>query len=123
MFLISCATEKESITEMKWFLQEIDGDREVIIQNDNVPYLEFDLESSKAGGNASCNRFFADYHIVDNTLNFGLIATTKMYCADTSDQEYRFLHALERVDSFKISDNILYLFEGDIVILVFSSNN
>jgi len=119
--LFSCKTTEMSIEEKKWYLTEIEGDSEIILVNDKIPYIEFDLESEKLGGNASCNNFFTNYKIEDNHIEFGQIATTMMACPDNTNQEYRFLQAMSRIDTFKIENGLLYFFEGEEAILIFSS--
>lgn len=110
-----------SLENHKWYLIEIEGDRDIRLLGDKEPYLELDLESSKAGGNASCNNFFTTYTVDGSSITFGNAATTMMACEDDTNQEYRFLQALARIDSFEIRDGMLYLFEGDTAILIFES--
>jgi len=118
---LSCVSNKKNIENRKWYLLEIEGDVEIFVLNEKEPYIELDLESHKIGGNASCNNFFSDYFIDGNSIEFGTIATTMMACPDDSNQEYRFLQALERIETFKIIDDMLYLYEGYNPILIFSS--
>lgn len=105
----------------KWFLLELEGETDIVIINEKPPYIEFDLESSKVGGNATCNNFFTDYYIENNSIEFGEIATTLMACMEDTKQEYRFLQALSRVDSFKMEEDRLFLFEGERELLIFIS--
>ena len=122
LFVIcSCVSDKNNIENRKWFLIDIEGDADLVILNQKEPYIEFDLESSKIGGNATCNNFFASYSIEGDSIGFGRIATTMMSCSDPTNQEYRFLKALDRIETFKISDNTLYLYEGETPILTFTS--
>ena len=119
LFAFGCASTRITVENTRWYLVEIEGDQEIILVNDKEPYLELDLESSKAGGNASCNNFFSDYTLEGNSLSFGLIATTMMACPDETNQEHRFLQALSRIDSYEIVDNKLNLMENGVTILVF----
>jgi heat shock protein HslJ len=119
--LLSCASNNDNIENRKWYLLEIEGDNEIAVLNDKEPYIEFDLESQKIGGNASCNNFFTDYFIDGDSIHFGLVATTMMACSDDTNQEYRFLQALARIESFKLEEEKLYLYESDKPILIFSS--
>ena len=117
--IFSCSTIDNSLEDRKWYLTEIEGDNNIIVINEKNPFIEFDFESSKISGNTSCNNFFMDYTIDNNNIHFGPIATTKMACPDVIDQEYRFLNALERIDSLEISNNVLFLYENEIPILKF----
>jgi heat shock protein HslJ len=121
--MMSCATDIVSIEERKWYLMEIEGDKDIVVLNDKAPYLEFDLESNKIGGNATCNNFFTDYMLDGENITFGTIATTLMDCNEETKQEYRFLQALERTESYKIIDNLLYLYEGKNSVLIFTTEN
>lgn len=121
LFILSCRTTDYSIENRRWFLEEIEGDREIVLLNDKLPYIEFDLESSKIGGNASCNSFFTDYIIEGNSVQFGLIVTTLMACQDDTNQEHRFLQAMSRIETYEIIENKLFLYEGNEAILIFNS--
>lgn len=119
--LAGCATTDISIESTRWYLLEIEGDSDIRIINEKEPFIEFDLESSKVGGNASCNNFFTDYTIDEEEITFGMVATTLMACPDETRQEHRFLQALSRIDSFRIEENRLYLYEGEEPIMIFES--
>lgn len=120
---LSCVTDKgvPGLEDRRWYLLEIEGDRDILSVNDKEPYIEFDGNSHKVGGNATCNNFFADYKIEGNSLSLGKPATTMVSCSEGKDQEYRFLQALMRIDSWKIIDNMLYLYEGEEPILIFEN--
>ena len=122
LLFLSCKTTDYSIENRRWFLVEIEGDREIALLNEKVPYIEFDLESSKIGGNASCNSFFADYVIDGSSVQFGMIATMLMACQDDTNQEYRFLQAMSRIETYAIVEDQLFLYEGNEAILIFSVN-
>ncbi|MBN2657089.1 MAG: META domain-containing protein [Spirochaetales bacterium] len=122
LVLISgCATAELSIENTRWYLVEIEGDSSISILNDKEPFLELDMNSSKVGGNASCNNFFGDYILDGTSLSFGMIATTMMACQDEGNQEHRFIQALSRIDSYEIRNNELYLLENGKYILKFES--
>lgn len=115
----ACTTNAITLENTRWYLTEIEGDREIVILNEKAPFLELDLKSLKAGGNATCNNYFSSYTIDGNNLSFGEIATTKMACQEDTDQEHRYLQALSRIDSYEIRDKNLYLIENGTVILIF----
>lgn len=118
-FTISGCASNGKLENRKWYLLEIEGDESIININDKKPFIEFDLQSNKIGGNATCNNFFANYSIDGQSIKLGTIATTMMSCTDDTKQEYRFLQALKRVDSYRIEGENLYLYEGDRIILLF----
>lgn len=120
--IISCRSNDYNMENRKWYLLEIEGEREIAVINEKKPFIEFDLESLKVSGNATCNNFFTEYFIDGNSIEMGEIATTLMFCADASNQEHRFLQALNRVDSFKMDEGKLSFFEGGRVLLIFISH-
>lgn len=118
---MSCVSKNYTIENRKWYLMEIEGDADISVLNDKDPFIEFDLDSKKISGYGTCNNYFADYFIEGETLHFGEIASTERFCSDDTRQEYRFLQALNRTESFKLEGDMLYFYEGDDFILIFSS--
>jgi heat shock protein HslJ len=64
--------------------------------------LEFP-ETGKASGRASCNRFFGTVEISGQSIKFGPLAATKMFCSGATDaQERRYLDALQKAERFEL---------------------
>jgi heat shock protein HslJ len=53
-------------------------------------------------GTGGCNRYTTSYSVEDGTLSVALPASTLMACAAGMDQEYEFLQALEKAESYQI---------------------
>jgi len=71
--------------------------------------LQFN-EDGKLNGNASCNRFFANYQLAAGQLTVDSIGSTKMLCHQAlNEQETRFLTALPGVHNVSIEHGILSL--------------
>lgn len=120
ILLLSCVSRINPVLEnRKWYLLEIEGDRNISVVDERYPFLELDLESSKAGGYGTCNNFFTEYLLDGNSLSFESGSLNDLVCNEETKQEYRFLHALSRVDSYVLENNMLYLYEGELIVLVF----
>jgi heat shock protein HslJ len=90
----------------QWTIESID-DRPVI---DKSPaYIEFTPEG-RVGGNASCNQFTGSYVLSGPDLSFSKLASTRKMCPPAlTEQETRFLAALERVAKVQFQEGLLLL--------------
>jgi heat shock protein HslJ len=70
-------------------------------------------EAGRAAGNASCNRFTGSAEISGDTLKFGMLASTRMACADeaVNSQETQYLKALAAAKRFELQDSTLLIYE------------
>src|ERR1700685_3300766 len=70
------------------------------------------LESGRAAGNGSCNRFRGSVEINGSKIKFGQVASTPMACGDDAltAQEAQFLKFLSAADRFEMRDPFLLLF-------------
>jgi heat shock protein HslJ len=67
-------------------------------------------EDGTAGGHGSCNRFHGPVSIADATLDFGLLATTRMMCGEAvMNQEAEYLAALGEAERFELDGTHLYI--------------
>lgn len=90
----------------KWMIDSIEG--KSVVAN-SPAYMEFS-EDNRISGNASCNRFFAKYTITGSKMTIGEAGSTRMMCAGPfSEQENRFLSALDHVDSITMENETLSL--------------
>jgi heat shock protein HslJ len=96
----------------EWVLTRLD-EREPPRGGGNRPAtLTFDSTATRAGGFAGCNRYSGAYTITGDSLVFGPIMSTKMFCQDGDSLERSYLGMLERVRTFTASDSILSFFAG-----------
>jgi heat shock protein HslJ len=80
------------------------------------------LEEGNVGGTAGCNSYTGSYTRQDDTLAFGPLATTRMYCQDPDgvmDQEAQYLDLLGNVTTFELDGAQLTLRAADGSGLVF----
>jgi heat shock protein HslJ len=81
------------------------------------------FDAGQVGGSAGCNQYFGGYELSGNSLTFGVIAVTEMYCAPEAlmDQESEYLAALESAASYWIADGQLQIANaGGETVLTFS---
>ncbi len=72
--------------------------------------LEFP-EEGRAAGNGSCNRFFGTVEMKGETISFGPLASTRMACAEaTSNQEAKYLEALQSAERFTLDGSTLSIY-------------
>jgi heat shock protein HslJ len=93
------------IIDKVWELRSLEGEPALA---DKIVTIEF-KEDGNIGGTAGCNHYFSSYEINGNSLSFGVVGSTEMYCMDEDvmDQEYKFLKALGNVTGYKIDGTSL----------------
>ncbi|NBL65182.1 META domain-containing protein [Flavobacterium sp. NST-5] len=115
LMLQSCAGKKgsEAIADLKgtsWMLTEIQN---IEIKNTDfakIPELNFNPSTNEFTGNTGCNSMFGKIDISDNKINFGSVGSTKMACEGIG--ENHFLAAMQTVQTFKLSNKKLELYDG-----------
>jgi putative lipoprotein len=75
--------------------------------------------AKEAQGFAGCNQYFGAYTLKDDTLTFGPLGSTQMYC-ENADRETAFLAALQNTASYAIERQTLTLFDpkGQVVMML-----
>ncbi len=87
--------------------------------------LTLEFKDGRISGSSGCNSFFATYAVEKNSMSFGLIGATKMYCSNQGimEQEQTYFMRLESVKTYKIEGNKLKLIDGNgKTVLVYSKN-
>lgn len=97
-----------SLTGTEWVLQDLAGTP----ASPNVKATLAFPEAGRAAGNASCNRFTGSAEISGDTLKFGMLASTRMACADeaVNSQETQYLKALAAAKRFELKDSTLLMY-------------
>ena len=95
----------------EWSVEGIAGSGQV---EETEPTLMF-TEDGEISGQASCNRFFGSYQIVDGGLTITTAGTTRMACPVlVMEQEQLMLEVLNEVDRFEIdAEGVLRLYTGE----------
>lgn len=68
---------------------------------------ELSLSTNEVTGTGGCNRFSGSAAIKGNTIKFGPLRATKMFCAGKMDAETIFLSALDATRGYAVSGNEL----------------
>ena len=74
--------------------------------------IEFDSEGSMYG-NVGCNGFRGAYSVEGDTLKFGPVMSTMMFCEKVAEQEAGTLAVLNNVTVFVIDDNTMTITSSD----------
>ncbi|MDQ0640799.1 heat shock protein HslJ [Pedobacter sp. W3I1] len=122
ILLLSSCKEKldpASFTNTKWELTELPG---LTLPTAAKATLNF-ADSLKISGKSFCNNYGGQGEIAANKITVKNVFGTKMFCQETDAAERAYLHALNQVNSAKITDNKLYLLNGDKTLLVFNKTN
>jgi heat shock protein HslJ len=91
----------------EWLLEDLGGSGVV----DNAQATLSFPEVGKAAGNGSCNSFFGSVAITGERVTFGTIGATHKQCADAvSDQEGRYLAALQSADRMSFEGSYLLVY-------------
>jgi putative lipoprotein len=89
------------------------GDREVtVVEGRREAHLVLRTDGRTVGGSGGCNSLNGAYELDGATLTFGPLATTKMMCAETMEQEHAFLQALGAVRGWHIQGDRLEMLDG-----------
>ena len=115
MILVSgCALTGQSsdrpLLETRWDLQQlVTGD--IAYTGTEVPHLRFEAE--RVTGKDGCNNFFGPYRQENDSLKFGLLASTRMACQQLEGFDVMFQKMLVMTTRYSISGSRLELFADD----------
>mgnify|MGYP006205485221 CR=1 FL=1 len=67
-------------------------------------------ESGRVAGNASCNRFFGSYTLMQDKVALGQLGGTRMACPEAvSEQETRYLDALQKAHRLEVQGKTMLM--------------
>ena len=96
----------------KWVLVELNGKPIVRKEGSQEGFIQFDMETSSASGNSTCNSFSGGYELKEqNKISFGNIAGTMMACEDM-ETERNFYDALAQTDNYNVVGTVMTLNKG-----------
>lgn len=102
-----------SLTNTYWKLLTLDGKGAEPGVNGKELSMVLATEKSSLRGFSGCNRFMGHYSIQQNQIKFSKLASTKMMCITSMQQEQQFLDALDKTVKYSISGELLYLYGVD----------
>ena len=79
-------------------------------------HITLKFEDGQVSGNSGCNSFGGDYKVNGDKIEFGMMMSTLMACADPAmmDQETSFMQMLGKAQRFELADDQLLVYgSGD----------
>ena len=96
----------EPLWGSEWLLQDLGGQPAMAQPAATLGFPQ----SGQAAGHGSCNRFFGTVEIESDRIRFGPLASTKMACmGGASQQETRYLSALQKAQRYEVKDGSLLI--------------
>ena len=114
--VLKSETDSPKLVNTKWVLLSI-KDRPVKLSD--KAYLNFEERDNRIAGKAACNSFFGEYTIVNQTIKFEGVGSTKMFCDGLMDEENEIMTAIGNTRRYEIKANMLYLYSTDQLLLIF----
>ncbi|HMU46598.1 MAG TPA: META domain-containing protein [Chitinophagaceae bacterium] len=112
--------QSASLYEKKWLLKTIRINEEVRQVNTKA-FIRFEEEKKSAGGNGSCNSFGGSVTVHENTIHFGNLISTKMYCEGAQEIENLFFYQLGKANQYSLDEKNLRLYHDKELLLEFIS--
>lgn len=103
----------------EWKLTKING----VNVGESKAFIVFNEQKNSVGGNGGCNVFGGQMVKNGEKIKLSQIFSTKMFCAQGSEIENKFLGNLERATEYSISANRLILKSGKVILLEFEPRN
>lgn len=101
-----------------WTLHSLNGSEVKTDSLMRTPKLNFNLQKNHVSGNSGCNLLSGSFEIQDQNISFNKLISTKMACRGSMKFEQQFLDALNKVESYEISNWKLKLNGADSTLMV-----
>ena len=92
----------------EWVLVSL-GTQTMPADSTKRPTLRLDTGTLHASGFTGCNRYTGSFIARGDSLAFGPVVSTKMFCEATSELETAFLKVLGETDTYRVSGSELVL--------------
>lgn len=121
------SAEVNTLVDSYWMLRSLEGQNVPETVDTRTAYIRFEEGEDEIKGYTGCNRFFGKYEYSEaqsdtdeslQMLRMMELNSTRMMC-DNIDQENKLMDILKRVTGYRISDNVLTLYEGDKAVATF----
>jgi len=115
IFFIGCNSEPINLEGSSWKLESYVNNLGHSVSPVSNTKMNLEFKDERISGSSGCNSYFAKYTQNGNSLSFGLIGATKMYCTNPAvmEQETTFLSSLALIKTFKVEGNKLKLIDGN----------
>lgn len=110
--------ETDSVLDTYWTLVSLEGQDVQRPQNTQTAFIRFEEGKTSVHGFTGCNRFFGKYELNGQNLALSGLGSTRMACPDM-DQENQLMDILSRVDSYRISGEVLTLYANGTAVATF----
>lgn len=115
-------TQDDTILDAYWMLISVEG-QDVTRQKDSrTAFIRFQEDENDVHGFTGCNKFKGKYKLSENKLQLSELSTSRMAC-DNMEMETKLIEVLGRVDSYKLTKNLLTLYAGDKAVATFMTGN
>jgi len=108
VILAACASGSSASIQGQWTLVSYNGFSAVSGVETSIEFKDGQLS-----GNVGCNGFGGDYSVDGNTITFGPIMSTLMFCEAIADQESSTLAVFQESATFVMDDNTLTITSVD----------
>ncbi|MDY1591365.1 MAG: META domain-containing protein [Methanofastidiosum sp.] len=116
IFLIGCGNQTlQDFEGTSWKIDTYLSNIDHLVSPMSSTSLTLEFKDGRISGSSGCNSFFAKYTVEKNSMSFGLIGATKMYCSNPGvmEQEQTYFMRLESVKTYKIEGGKLKLIDGN----------
>ena len=80
--------------------------------------VNFNTEEQKVTGFSGCNRFFGNYTFNENTITFGALGSTKMFCEEKANTiETNLFEALSKIDHVNSNGSTLEFISNKSIVI------
>jgi copper homeostasis protein (lipoprotein) len=100
-----------------WKLVRLGAAPVEVAERQREPSLVLASRERRVSGHGGCNRLSGSYEVDGETLRFSRMAGTMMACPAGMEQEQRFLHALQRAQTYRIRGSHLEIMDSSGAVL------
>jgi heat shock protein HslJ len=106
--LAACGGRASVDIQGQWKLVSYNGIPAVADVETNIEFKD-----GQMSGNVGCNGFGGEYKVADNTISFGPVMSTMMFCETIADQESNTLAVFQGSAIFALDGNTLTITSAD----------
>ncbi len=110
--------QTDSVLDAYWTLLSLEGQDVQRPQDTRTAFIRFEEGKTRVHGFTGCNRFFGRYELNGENLALSGLGSSRMACPDM-DQENQLMDILSRVDSYRISGEVLTLYANGTAVATF----
>lgn len=114
--------EKDNIKDAYWVLLSVEGQDVEVLNDTRTAYIRLEENEKDVDGFTGCNKISGSYTLSGEQLQLSELSTTRMACPDM-EAENRLMNALRRVNNYKLSGDLLTLFDGEKAVATFMTGN